>query len=398
MNGREVLTNPGAPKCPGSLVNKDDDLIVCRGDLLDTSSSGIRYRVTGTLGSGTFGQVFECAVLDDADNEGSAGSARDADADASTSSAASKSESAPHQRAAVKVIKNQAAYYHQARVEIGVLQMLNTQVDPHDRYHIVRLRDFFMFKGHLCLVFELLGLNLYELIRRNKFRGLSLSLVRVFVTHVLKALAVLKDSSVIHCDVKPENILLEDPKTGRVKLIDFGSACFRNKAVYTYIQSRFYRAPEVVVGFGYTEAVDMWSVGCVAAELFLGLPLFPASSEFDLLERIAETIGPLPRSMLIKSKNTGVFYTFEDSDTHRGARLLTTEEYQTLNMRWVLTSTDLWSLVARPDSILTRATRFPRFARFARFACSPVRLCGARSTLSTRCSAISSTMRRSKRA
>ena len=304
---KRVLTQPCEPKAPGSLVNRDDDLIVYEGDILDTSSSGIVYRVTGSLGSGTFGQVFECAVIDGGcDARG---------------------------RAAVKVIKNQSAYYHQARVEIGLLQLLNTQVDPHDHYHIVRLRDFFMYKGHLCLVFELLGLNLYELIRRNKFRGLSLSLVRVFVTHILEALAVLKASSIIHCDIKPENILLQDPKTGRVKLIDFGSACFKKKAVYTYIQSRFYRSPEIIVGYGYTEAVDMWSLGCVAAELFLGLPLFPAASEFDLLERITETIGPLPRSMLINSRNTSVYYTFEDSDVHRNPRLLTLEEFQSVNMK-----------------------------------------------------------------
>lgn len=130
-----------------------------------------------------------------------------------------------------------------------------------------------------------------------------------------------------------ENILLHDPKTGRVKLIDFGSACFKRKAVYTYIQSRFYRSPEVVVGYGYTEAVDMWSLGCVAAELFLGLPLFPAASEFDLLERITATIGPLPRSMLINSRNTSVYYTFEDLTVHRNPRLLTLDEFQSLNMK-----------------------------------------------------------------
>ena len=335
LSVRRVLTDPCTPKRPGSAVNRDDDLIVFQGDLLDTSSSGVQYRVTGSLGSGTFGQVFECAVLEDVGGV----------------------HSDTGGRAAVKIIKNQAAYYHQARVEIGILQLLNTQVDPQDCYHIVRLKDFFMFKGHLCLVFELLGLNLYDLIRRNKFRGLSLSLVRVFITHILKSMSVLKDASIIHCDIKPvrcpgapqsltvpltyphpcfllqENILLQDPKTGRVKLIDFGSACFKRKAVYTYIQSRFYRSPEVVVGYGYTEAVDMWSLGCVAAELFLGLPLFPAASEFDLIERITETIGPLPRSMLINSRNTSMYYTFEDSDVHRNPRLLNMEEFQSINMK-----------------------------------------------------------------
>jgi dual specificity protein kinase YAK1 len=262
-----------------------------------------RYRVLENLGSGTFGQVFECEV------EGSS------------------------DKVAIKVIKNQAAYYHQARVEIGILQLLNTQADPYGEYHIVRLKDFFMNRGHLCLVFELLNLNLYELIRRNKFRGLSLSLVRVFVTHILEALTILKKSSIIHCDIKPENILLQDAKTGEVKLIDFGSACFKNKTTYTYIQSRFYRSPEIILGCEYTEAIDMWSLGCVAAELFLGLPLFPAASEFDLLERITETLEDVPRSMLINAKNTSMYYKFTKGTTHSLPVLLSSIEYQALHLK-----------------------------------------------------------------
>ena len=263
-----------------------------------------RYVAKSSLGRGTFGQVFECCI------EGS------------------------EERVAIKVIKNQAAYYHQARVEIGILQLLNTNVDPYDERHIVRLKDFFLHRGHLCLVFEVLSLNLYELIRRNRFRGLSLSLVRVFCSHILEALAVLKESSVIHCDIKPENILLKDAVSGEVKLIDFGSACFRNRTVYTYIQSRFYRSPEVVLGYDYTEAVDAWSLGCVAAELFLGLPLFPAASEHDLLERIVECIGPIPREILMYARHTSKFYGFSSFDRNSSAiRLLSAKEFEALNMR-----------------------------------------------------------------
>lgn len=267
------------------------------------ASHPCRYNALRNLGSGTFGQVFECSV------------------------------SGSDERVAIKVIKNQAAYYHQARVEIGILQLLNTQADPHDERHIVRLKDFFMYHGHLCLVFELLNLNLYELIRRNKFRGLSLSLVRVFVTHILEALAVLKGSSIIHCDIKPENILLKDAKSGEVKLIDFGSACFKNRTIYTYIQSRFYRSPEVVLGYTYTESVDMWSLGCVAAELFLGLPLFPAASEYDLMSRITETIGPVPRSILVYSRHASKYYTYSNFVSETDPRLLTAAEFQALNMK-----------------------------------------------------------------
>jgi len=85
---------------------------------------------------------------------------------------------------------------------------LNNDVDPDDKHHILRLRDKFIQKGHLCLVFELLSVNLYELIKQNQYHGLGLNLVRVFAEQLLDAMCVLKDARIIHCDLKPENILL----------------------------------------------------------------------------------------------------------------------------------------------------------------------------------------------
>lgn len=76
-----------------------------------------------------------------------------------------------------------------------------------------------------------------------------------------------------------------------IKIIDFGSACFENSTVYTYIQSRFYRSPEVLIGMTYDSAIDMWSLGCIAAELFLGLPLFPGTSEYNQLWRVVDMLG-----------------------------------------------------------------------------------------------------------
>ena len=72
----------------------------------------------------------------------------------------------------------------QARVEVGVLQLLNGRADVGDGHHIVRMRDFFVFRAHLCLVFELLSVNLYELVKHNQFRGLSMNLLRLFMTQV----------------------------------------------------------------------------------------------------------------------------------------------------------------------------------------------------------------------
>lgn len=89
------------------------------------------------------------------------------------------------------------------------LLQLNCTYDPEDKHHILRLKDTFVHQRHLCLVFELLSSNLYELIKQNAFRGLSTSLVRVFTEQLLDALCVLKDARLIHCDLKPENILLK---------------------------------------------------------------------------------------------------------------------------------------------------------------------------------------------
>lgn len=85
---------------------------------------------------------------------------------------------------------------------------LNERYDKLDKHHILRLKDTFIHKKHLCLAFELLSVNLYELIKQNHFRGLSTNLVRVFTTQLLDALTVLNEAKIIHCDLKPENILL----------------------------------------------------------------------------------------------------------------------------------------------------------------------------------------------
>jgi len=89
----------------------------------------------------------------------------------------------------------------------------------------------------------------------------------------------LEDHEIIHCDLKPENILLKDEACRTLKLVDYGSGCFRGEQVYTYVQSRFYRAPEVILRIPYTEKVDIWSFGCILAELYTGEPLFPGNNE-----------------------------------------------------------------------------------------------------------------------
>jgi dual specificity protein kinase YAK1 len=131
-----------------------------------------------------------------------------------------------HEIVAVKVVKNKPAYFNQSMMEVTILELvclfmahlsspltellqLNNQCDPHDEHHILRLRDSFIHRNHLCLVFELLSSNLYELIKQNQFQGLSTQLVKVFTAQLLDGLTILKEARLIHCDLKPENILLK---------------------------------------------------------------------------------------------------------------------------------------------------------------------------------------------
>ena len=91
----------------------------------------------------------------------------------------------------------------------------------------VQLKRTFMFRNHLCLVFELLSYNLYELLRNTNFRGVSLNLTRKFAQQLCTALLFLStpEINIIHCDLKPENILLCNPKRSAIRIVDFGSSC-----------------------------------------------------------------------------------------------------------------------------------------------------------------------------
>ncbi|KAF8210574.1 hypothetical protein K438DRAFT_1809926 [Mycena galopus ATCC 62051] len=276
-NPRRVLTKPSKPVHNEGYDNDDYDYILYVNDWLG-ADDGHKYLILDILGQGTFGQVVKCQNMK------------------------------THEIVAVKVVKNKPAYFNQSMMEVTILEMLNKNSDPNDQHHILRLRDSFIHRSHLCLVFELLSSNLYELIKQNQFQGLSTQLVKVFMAQLLDAMTILKEARLIHCDLKPENILLKSLQSPQIKVIDFGSACHERQTVYTYIQSRFYRSPEVLLGMAYTASVDMWSLGCIAVELFLGLPLFPGTSEYNQLTRIIEMLGMPPQSMLNTGKQTGQFF------------------------------------------------------------------------------------------
>lgn len=223
---------------------------------------------------------------------------------------------------AIKIIKNRKAFYDQAHVEVKLLKLMRSYQSGNGKNaddlqgmigknNIVEFKTHFIWHDHLCLVFELLSHNLYDLLKSTRYQGISLNLTRKFGQQILSALEFLAkpELGIIHCDLKPENILLCHPRRKAIKLVDFGSSCQVGHRVYQYIQSRFYRSFEVLLGVPYDQAIDIWSLGCILVELHTGEPLFNGNSEFDQVNKIIETLGMPPSSLLDRGYKTNKFFT-----------------------------------------------------------------------------------------
>lgn len=214
----------------------------------------------------------------------------------------------------LKIIKNDKDFFDQSLDEIKLLKFVNKH-DPGDKHHILRLYDYFYHQEHLFIVTELLRANLYEFQKFNQESGgeayFTLNRLQLITRQCLEALQYLHNLGIVHCDLKPENILIKSYKKCEIKIIDLGSSCFQTDNLCLYVQSRSYRAPEVMLGLQYDEKIDIWSLGCILAELCSGEVLFPNDAVVMILARMIGMFGPIDMEMLVKGQETHKYFTKE---------------------------------------------------------------------------------------
>ncbi|KAL2200302.1 kinase-like domain-containing protein [Corynascus similis CBS 632.67] len=255
-----------APQAGGGILEGDDKegyYKIRPGEILDG-----RYQVMTTLGRGMFSGVARAVDI------------------------TTKKE------VAIKIMRNNDALRKGGLTEIAILEKLNA-ADPDDKKHIVRFERAFEYKAHLCMAFENLSMNLREVLKKfGNNVGINLNAVRAYAYQIFLALGHMRKCSIIHADLKPDNILVNEARN-MLKICDLGTAIDRSDAAMAaaepmpYLVSRFYRAPEIILGVPFDYAVDMWSIGCTLYELYTGKILFTGENNNQMLKNIMEIRGKL---------------------------------------------------------------------------------------------------------
>ncbi|EGG21470.1 putative protein serine/threonine kinase [Cavenderia fasciculata] len=247
-----------------------------------------KYQIISSIGSGVFSNVV---------------SARD---------------TATNEEVVIKIIRNRPSMHRSGIREIEILKKISLPANNNNngqlKNHCVQYKHSFNYRNHLCIVFEALSMSLNQLIKQyGKNVGLSISAVRVYAKQMFLALRHIKNCKILHSDIKPDNIVVNQNKN-IIKLCDFGSAGELHESEITpYLVSRFYRAPEIILGMKYDFAIDVWSVGCCLGELYTGKYLFPGKTNNDMIRLFLEYKGPFPKKMLTQRKAQFVSNHFNDN-------------------------------------------------------------------------------------
>lgn len=234
-----------------------------------------RYQQLGIMGKGAFGSVIKCF-----DHKNG-------------------------RRVAVKIIKDQKKYHDQTRLERDILKIMQ------GCNRVVRFLKSFTFRGFFCIVTEILYKDCYTILKRQRYYGFNLCTLQMIAKQLAEAIFFAHKSNIIHCDIKPENVMFTNKRKTDIKLVDYGCSCYENQINFTYIQSRYFRAPEVVFGSQFGKEIDVWSYACVLVELFTGKPLFPAGNERELLEMFVSYFGNPPLELINGVKRAEKYFDAE---------------------------------------------------------------------------------------
>lgn len=227
-----------------------------------------RYHVTQTLGKGMFSAVVRAT------------------------------DSKTNKLVAIKLIRQNDTMRKAGMKEIDILEQLH-QADPDDKKHVIKFERYFEHKGHLCMVFENLSLNLREVLKKfGRDVGLNLGAIRAYAQQIFLGLSLMRKCNILHADLKPDNLLVSE-QLNVLKICDLGSASSASDNEITpYLVSRFYRAPEIILGIPYDYAIDVWSIGCTLFELYTGKILFTGRNNNQMLRSIMECRGKYPPKLL----------------------------------------------------------------------------------------------------
>lgn len=213
---------------------------------------------------------------------------------------------------AIKILRNNDLMYKTGVKEMSILKLIN-DTDPDNKYHCVRFLSNFMHRGHLCMVLESMSVDLrYILKKYGKHNGINMVALLSYSRQLLLALKLLKRIGIIHADIKPDNILVNEKKN-ILKLCDFGSATKVDDNEPTpYLVSRFYRAPEVILGLRYDFGVDLWSSACTIYELATGQIMFTGSSNNKMLKCFMDLKGKISNKLIRKGRFKDLHFNFNN--------------------------------------------------------------------------------------
>uniref|UniRef100_UPI00358E4965 dual specificity protein kinase CLK2-like isoform X1 n=2 Tax=Myxine glutinosa TaxID=7769 RepID=UPI00358E4965 len=285
----QLRSKAGGRRARSGEDDREGHLICGIGDLLQS-----RYEIICMLGEGTFGKVYKCADLQ-----------RD------------------RTRVAVKIIKNIRKYTEAAKLEINVLNVIKEK-DPESKYMCAQMLNWFEHHNHICIIFELLGLSTYEFLRENNFLPYPLHQIRIIAHQLCAAVKFLHEINLTHTDLKPENVLFMNSKCSihynlrkkrdermiknpDIRVVDFGSATFDDEYHSSVVSTRHYRAPEVILELGWSKPCDVWSIGCIIFEYYLGFTLFQTHDSKEHLAMMDRVLGSMPTHMIKKSRKTKYF-------------------------------------------------------------------------------------------